>query len=61
MKFYNKTDHVLNVKDAGGDVVVGPFEPGSKATGPFFDVDGLPDFYRELWKTAKKIEILEDE
>jgi hypothetical protein len=50
VKFYNKTDKILQVKDAGGAVRLGPFLPGTAEKGPWYDVSEISDHYFEQWK-----------
>jgi hypothetical protein len=59
MKFYNKTKGILQVKDAGGAVSVGPFLPGTKELGPWYDASEISDSLFEMWLDHEKIEAVE--
>ncbi|MHB8123485.1 MAG: hypothetical protein ACYDG4_15180 [Desulfuromonadaceae bacterium] len=59
MKFYNKTNDILQVKDAGGAVMVGPFLPGTAEKGPWYDVGALSDQCFEKWTAKGKIGTVE--
>lgn len=59
MKFYNKTSEILQVLDAGGAVMVGPFLAGSAEKGPWYDVSEISDFYFEKWLAEGKIGTVE--
>jgi hypothetical protein len=49
MKFYNKTPDILQIKDAAGAVLVGPFLPGTADEGPWYDVSEISDHMFEQW------------
>lgn len=59
MKFFNKTKDILQVKDAGGAVSVGPFLPGTAEKGPWYDVSEISDSLFEMWLDHGKIEAVE--
>lgn len=59
MKFYNKTDKILQVKDAGGAVMLGPFLPGTAEKGPWYDVSEISDICFEKWLANGKIGTVE--
>ena len=59
MKFYNKTTDILQVTDAGGAVMLGPFLPGTKEKGPWYNIYEISDFYFEKWIDSGKIETLQ--
>lgn len=59
MKFYNKTDKNLEVKDAGGAVLLGPFLPGTAEKGPWYDVSEISDHYLSKWQDEEKIGVVE--
>jgi hypothetical protein len=59
MKFYNKTPEILQVKDAGGAVMLGPFLPGTKEKGPWYDISEVSDTLFELWVDHGKIETVD--
>jgi hypothetical protein len=47
---------ILQVKDAGGDVVVGPFSAGSAEKGPWYDEKAAGRYYAKwLGRGAIKI------
>jgi hypothetical protein len=55
-QFFNATDKILQVKDAGGEVVVGPFLAGSREKGPWYNSTEVPEHYFLNWLATKKIE-----
>lgn len=59
MKFFNNTTEILQVKDAGGEVVLGPFLPGTRELGPWYDISELSDHYREIWMDREKIGLVD--
>lgn len=58
MKFYNKTDKSLEVRDVGGAVQLGPFLPGTADKGPWYDVGEITD-YLQKWQDEGKIGVVE--
>lgn len=59
MKFYNKTEEDLQVKDQEGTVLIGPFLPGTAEKGPFYDIYQISDYTIEIWMDRNLIEMVE--
>jgi hypothetical protein len=59
LKFFNKTPEILQVKDAGGAVMLGPFLPGTKEKGPWYDVSELSDHMLGQWEERGLIGVVE--
>ncbi|MCK9570670.1 hypothetical protein M0R72_17105 [Candidatus Pacearchaeota archaeon] len=59
MRFYNKTKSILQVKDSGGAVMLGPFLPGTAGEGPWYGIHEISDSLLELWLSRGKIGMVE--
>lgn len=58
MRFYNNTPEILQVKDAGGAVMVGPFLPGTAEKGPWYAVHEISDELFQDWAIQEKIGVV---
>lgn len=59
IRFFNASNEILQVKDAGGAVSVGPFLPGTAEKGPWYDISEISDSLFEMWLDHEKIKVVD--